>query len=392
MRTKIALLTGGQDKPYALGLALSLIAEGMTLDFIGSDFLEVPELLNNSQVRFLNLRGDMRPDAFLPVKVLRVVKYYMRLLWYTVFAEPPIFHILWNNKVEIIDRTLLLLYYRLFRKRLVFTVHNVNAAKRDKNDGFLNRLTLRIQYGLADHLFVHTEKMKQELQVEFAVNASKVSVIPFGINSTVPNTALTSAEARQHLEMASFHKTILFFGNIAPYKGLEYLVEAMVILADALPDCRLVIAGRPKGSEAYWRALAEHVVSLGLQERIVQRIEYVPDAETEVYFKAADVLVLPYTHVFQSGVLFLAYNFGLPVIATDVGSLKEEIVEGQTGLVCKPRDPGDLAGAIQAYFSSEMYRQLPSTRREIRSFAQDRYSWTNVAKIAKTVYRGLLGK
>ena len=58
------------------------------------------------------------------------------------------------------------------------------------------------------------------------------------------------------------------------------------------------------------------------------RIESVPDAETELYFKAADVLALPYTHVFQSGVLFLGYNFGLPVIASDVASLREDVVEG----------------------------------------------------------------
>ena len=61
---------------------------------------------------------------------------------------------------------------------------------------------------------------------------------------------------------------------------------------------------------------------------------------------------------FQSGVLFLGYNFGLPVIASDVGSLREDIVEGKTGFVCKPRDPIDLAKEIERYFSSELYRRL----------------------------------
>ena len=122
--------------------------------------------------------------------------------------------------MEIFDRTLLLMYYRVLGKRLVFTVHNVNAGKRDGNDGFLNRLTLRIQYRLVDHLFVHTERMKRELMLDFGVSPEKVSVIPFGINSTVPDTALTRAEARQRLGLDASHKTILFFGNIAPYKGL----------------------------------------------------------------------------------------------------------------------------------------------------------------------------
>ena len=91
---------------------------------------------------------------------------------------------------------------------------------------------------------------------------------------------------------------------------------------------------------------------------LLQKIEYVPDEETELYFKAADVLILPYTHVFQSGVLFLAYSFGLPAIAADVGNLREEIIEGQTGFVFKARDSSDLARKIDEYFNSELFHNL----------------------------------
>ena len=76
------------------------------------------------------------------------------------------------------------------------------------------------------------------------------------------------------------------------------------------------------------------------------------DADTEIYFKAADVVVLPYTHIFQSGVLFLGYNFGLPAIATDIGSLRDDVIEGETGFICKPCDAIDLANCIRKYFSS----------------------------------------
>ena len=82
------------------------------------------------------------------------------------------------------------------------------------------------------------------------------------------------------------------------------------------------------------------------------RAEYIPDEETELYFKAADVLVLPYRHIYQSGVLFLGYSFGLPVLAADVGTLKDEIIEGKTGFVFRPEDPVDLASAIERYFAA----------------------------------------
>jgi glycosyltransferase involved in cell wall biosynthesis len=182
---------------------------------------------------------------------------------------------------------------------------------------------------------------------------------------------------------------VLFFGNIAPYKGLEYLIDAFAQLVGRDRSYRLLIVGRPKGNEAYWRFIEENMIVAGVRDRIIQKIEYVPDDETELYFKAADVLVLPYTRVFQSGVLFLGYSFGLPAIAADVGSLKEEIVEGETGSVFKPQDSSDLASKIEAYFKSELFQNLGTRRAEIKAYANERYSWDRIAAIITAVYAAL---
>jgi D-inositol-3-phosphate glycosyltransferase len=87
---------------------------------------------------------------------------------------------------------------------------------------------------------------------------------------------------------------------------------------------------------------------------------------------------------------FLAYSFGLPIVATDVGSLREDVVEGKTGFICKARDPLDLATSIESYFSSELYRLLDARRQEIREIANEKYSWTRVGDITRGVYRTLL--
>ncbi len=178
-----------------------------------------------------------------------------RLIRYAATAKAQIFHILWNNKFETFDRTFLMLYYRFLGKRIVLTVHNVNAGRRDFEDTPLNRLTLRIQYRPADHIFVHTEKMKLELVKEFDVKEDRVTVIPFGINNAVPNTSLTGSQARSHLGIRDGEKSILFFGNIAPYKGLEYLITAFQKVMLRHDDCRLIIAGRPKNCDKYWMAI-----------------------------------------------------------------------------------------------------------------------------------------
>ena len=386
---RVALLTGGGDKPYALGMAAALTSEGISVDFIGSDDLRVPELLTNPRVNFLNLRGNQRPDASPFSKAVRVLKYYIQLISYAATAQPKLFHLLWNNKFELFDRTLLMLYYRMLGKKIVLTVHNVNAGKRDLNDSFLNRLSLRIQYNLCHHFFVHTEGMKSELVSDFAVTADKVSVIPFGINNTLPKTDLTIDEAKRMLGVADSDKTLLFFGNIAPYKGLEYLVSAFTELLNKDRSYRLIIVGRSKGPEGYWKQIHEGIARSGIRDRIIQRIEYIPDEETELYFKAADVLILPYAHVFQSGVLFLGYSFGLPAIAADVGTLKEEIIEGQTGFVFKPRDSSDLARKTDDYFDSELFHSLETRRAQIKDYANERYSWNKVAAIAMAVYSNL---
>lgn len=386
----VALLTGGGDKPYALGMAAALTSEGISVDFIGSDDLEVPELLTNPRVNFLNLRGSQRSNASPFLKAKRVLTYYMQLLRYAAIAQPKMFHLLWNNKFEFFDRTLLMLYYRMLGKKIILTVHNVNVRKRDSNDSFLNRISLRLQYNFCHHIFVHTERMRSELVSDFRIPRSKVSLIPFGINNTVPNTALSTEEAKQQIGVNRGDKALLFFGNIAPYKGLEYLISAFSALLSKDRSYRLIIVGRPKGSENYWKQIQQAIVRSRISDRIIQRIEYIPDELTELYFKAADVLILPYTHVFQSGVLFLSYSFGLPVIAADVGTLREEIVEDETGVVFKPRDSVDLALKVEKYFNSELYGDLENRRTQISKYANERYSWDKVAAITATVYSNLL--
>ena len=387
---EVALLTAGRDKHYVFGLATELIAKGAELDLIGSDALDCPELRSAPKLNFLNLRGDQRSDASMLKKVLRVLVYYVRLIRYAAGAKPKVFHILWNNKFQYFDRTLLMLYYHLLGKKVILTVHNVNTETRDSRDSRLNRLTLRIQYRLTHHLFVHTEKMKKELMDGYGVPVMRITVIPYGINNAVPNTNLSPRDARMRLGIRDDEKAILFFGHIAPYKGLEYLVTAFQQLLALHDEYRLIIAGGPKNCEKYWQAIYDSIRDEVRKGHIQLRADSIPDEEIEVYFKAADVLVLPYRDIYQSGVLFLGYSFGLPALAADVGSLKDEIVEGKTGFVFAPEDPVDLARAIEHYFASDLFSELASRRREIRDYAAERNSWDAVGKLTMSVYSSLL--
>ena len=137
---RVALLTAGRDKPYAYGMGTALIAKGICLDIIGGDDLDCPEWHGTPHVRYLNLRGDMREDASLPKKISRVLIYYIRLILYAATAEPKVFHILWNNKFETIRSSPADVVLQASGKKILLTVHNVNARTRDANDTWINRL------------------------------------------------------------------------------------------------------------------------------------------------------------------------------------------------------------------------------------------------------------
>jgi glycosyltransferase involved in cell wall biosynthesis len=388
----VGILTGGGDKPYAHGLLDALVAQRVPLDFICSDDLNDKSVPADAQVTFLNLRGSQDPDVGRVAKVRRILLYYARLLSYAVSSQASIFHILWNNKFQWFDRTVLMLLYKAFGKKLIFTAHNVNAGKRDGNDSIVNRLTLKAQYQLSDHIFVHTHSMRSELCSDFSVPDRKVSVIPFGINNTISVSALSGQGARKSLGLKSNEKVLLFFGNVAPYKGLEYLIEAFVNLCKLDNDYRLVIAGRLKCDSLYWQSIQDTITAGNVREHIIERIEYIPDCDVEIYFKSADVVILPYTHVFQSGVLFLTYSFGRPVIASDVGSIKEDILEGETGFVCKAKDANDLSKVVEEYFVSELFYTRQKKETSIKSYANERYSWDKVGEATVQVYRDMISR
>jgi glycosyltransferase involved in cell wall biosynthesis len=389
---RVSLLTGGGDPHYAFGLSESLVARDVVIDLIGSDEFETAAFRNRAGIRFLNLRGSVDPKVSARAKAWRVLLYYVRLVGYARRAQTRIFHILWNNKFEYFDRTLLMLYYHLLGKKIVLTAHNVNAGRRDGTDSRLNRLTLQMQYRLANHLFVHTEKMKRELIEEFHVKADRVTVIPFGINNAVPATDLSHGEARQRLGMQSDERVLLSLGRIVPYKGLEYLVSAFRQLRAGDDRYRLIIAGRIENFEGYWKAVLEQMQEDLGSGAILLRDGFVPDDEIEVYCKAADAMVLPYRHIYQSGVLFMAHSFGLPVLASDVGSFREEIIEGRTGFIFRAQDPEDLVRAVKEYFASDLYGHLGERRPQIQSEITDRHSWNRIGQMTRSVYAGLISE
>ncbi|MCL9798127.1 glycosyltransferase, partial [Frankia sp. AgKG'84/4] len=148
------------------------------------------------------------------------------------------------------------------------------------------------------------------------------------------------------------HRSLLFFGLVRPYKGLDVLLEA---LARGPGDVRLTVAGEFWGGTAETLGLVER---LGLSDRVDLRPGYVDAADVPALFAAADALVLPYRAGTASQNVDLARLHGLPVVATTVGTLAGSVRDGVDGLLVAPDDAGALAGALRRLYEPGVLGEL----------------------------------
>ncbi|MDD3741418.1 MAG: glycosyltransferase, partial [Bacteroidales bacterium] len=176
--------------------------------------------------------------------------------------------------------------------------------------------------------------------------------------------------ARKKLNLNPDKKTLLFFGFIRDYKGLDLLIDAFGKLDKSY---QLVIAGEVYGNFDKY----DQQISLNPnKDNIYKHVKYISDNEVSSYFSAADVCILPYKGATQSGITGISYHFEVPMIATDVGGLAEIIHHEKTGLIAKTPDVEEIQNNIVSYFSDY---NLKSFVDNIKALKRD-LSWEVFAK------------
>ncbi len=180
---------------------------------------------------------------------------------------------------------------------------------------------------------------------------------------------LPREEAAARLGIDPSLKTLLFFGLIRDYKGLDILLEAFRNLPE---DYQLVVAGEPYGPFDKYQALIDSIPG---KERIHVFPDYVRDSEVKVYFSTADLTVLPYRSATQSGISSVSYHFEVPMVVTDVGGLKGTIGDRGTGLVAPVPEPDAIRKEILRYFADASLRArcVDAIRREKERLSWDRF-------------------
>jgi glycosyltransferase involved in cell wall biosynthesis len=255
----------------------------------------------------------------------------------------------------------------------VVTVHDARPHHGDRPSAKTPQWTANRAFVAADHLIAHSHAVRDELVGPLGFQPDRVSVVPLGAAEIgVPVAPRPGGPP-----------TVLFFGRIWPYKGLEYLAAAEAAVSAAVPDVRFIVAGDGEPWSAYERFAAH-------PERFDVRAGRVPDLEVPALFAEATVVVLPYADATQSGVATLAYRFGRPVVATSVRGLAEQVRDGVTGLLVPPRDPAALASAlVRVLTDAELARRIAEGGRQL---ARDDLSPTAVAEQTLEVYRRVVDR
>jgi len=271
---------------------------------------------------------------------------------------------------------------RLFGLRVVVTVHDVEAF----NPGSKSLLMQKIVYDLCSVVIVHNIVSRDELINQCGVKQALVRVVPHGSYLGLIPAAMEKYRARESLGLPQDEYIILFFGQIKAVKGLDLLIEAFARARAQTKPMRLVIAGKVwKDNFAHYQDLIEHY-SIG--DAISLHIRYIPDDEIAAYYGAADIVVLPYRKIYQSGVLLMAMSYGIPILASDLQGMSEVVSDGENGFLFRSGDVAHLAERLIAVLEDEESR----IRVVLQAHAdmESQFSWDTIGGQLASIYREIL--
>ncbi len=375
-RIKNLIVPHDFETNYVVGFARGLAANGVTFTVISFDGLD--KLLVAAGIPQLNLRGSLDPSRSFGRKTLNLAAYYVRLLW-TVFRHRGgtlHFNGLLTSRIILFDALVLPLWFRLWAKTYIHTAHNLLPHSRE-NSALFRRAYAWI-YRFPHQIVAHSDQVAQRLAAEFGVDPARITTISIGLNEEMPTTALSVTEARQRLKLPADVPVILFFGKVEPYKGVDLLAEAWGLTRT--PRAHAVVAGWCP-DEDYARTIRAAIARSPRSVTLEWREGFVPNDEVALWLRACEAVVMPYRNIYQSGVIFLCLRFGVPIIATRVGSLPQYI-DADSGILTETNDPAGIAKALDEFLAAPA-----KFDRNAISHRAARYGWDRQCAAIKHLYR-----
>lgn len=372
---KISIIANGFQEHYIINLLNSLADTIDNIDFIGSDIYPKDKI--DKRINFLNLRGDHDENVSILKKIYRIIAYYFRLLRYLVHTDSSVVHIQWY-RFYLLEGIIISLFARVLGKKVVYTAHDV--LPHDRATRF-NKILFWLIYRFQSEIIVHTGFISDRLVKEFGINPAKIHIIKHGVYEVDEHNNIDMHVAREHYGYSVNDFVLLFFGIITKYKGLPLLLEAFEDISRKT-DVKLLIAG---SVSAEYVAEMKSIKNKYSSKNITMILRFIKDDEVPYLFNAANATILPYTEASQSGVLFMSYAYGKPVVAPDIGGFSFDILKGETGYLFKVGDKSDLQRVIETLIA-EWKTKFPASNDNIKKFARENYSWKQSAVELRETY------
>lgn len=322
-------------------------------------------------------------------RAIRALKLVNAWIGLTSFLEKDRPDIVQFGKMNFPFEALFLAHMK--RNGLVLT-EICHEFERRESSGLLSRYVdglYRNIYTNYKAIFFHAQQNRDRFLALFPeIPADCTHVIHHGNEGMFLSLAadVTSADLRTRYHLDSGETVILFFGLLAPSKGIPVLIRAMEKVTQA-QGVKLLIAGYP-AKNMDLAELYDLVEARGLKDTVIFDVRYIPIGEVSALMDLASMVIFPYLSSTQSGSLQVAYSFGKPVIATRVGGLAEAVEDGRNGYLIPVDDTDALADNISALLlDPDMAASMGKYNKEQ---SETLYSWKPVAETITTVYRSLI--
>jgi glycosyltransferase involved in cell wall biosynthesis len=281
--------------------------------------------------------------------------------------RPDVVHFQWTV-FPVLDALAMLAIRR--GSAVVLTVHDTTPGNGDSGP-WLYQSGQRLPMRVADQVIVHTRRGRDSL-VRQGISAGSIKVIPHGpLRLRVLPSAPPDAGRDPRY-------TIVLFGELKPYKGIDVLIDAIALLPEEVRrQARVLVAGRPQMNIAPLRA---RIVARGVGDVVQLHPGRLSEEEMADLFDSADCFVFPYRHVDASGVYFLVRSLSRWVIASRVGVFSEQLADGVDGALVPPEDPPALAAALE---------HAVTTRTQPRPTAVEG-DWSAIGSATLAAYRSAL--
>ncbi len=253
--------------------------------------------------------------------------------------------------------------------KLVWSVHNVLP-----HESRFYEIEIRLLDAIAssaDRIHVLADSTIEQTKGHFSLDAQKVAVVQHSSFWGVYDQTMPANEARESFGLAEGDNSVLFLGQMRAYKGLHLLIAAIKELNIEGANLKLLLAGSAKPKHR-----REIQKMIGADPNIQAKFSFIENSELQRWFKAADVAVLPFQQILNSGSLYLAASFAVPVIAPALGNLPSLFGSEPWATLYDSGDPKQaIKSALLQRFSANTRKTDQAIIRAAEDFAAQHRPW-----------------